>query len=197
MRKLVKLLLALVLVFAGSAAAQETPLLVHSPTLSATQVVFAYGGYLWSVPRQGGAARQLTTGGHESSPIFSPDGKWIAFTGQYDGNVDVFVMSADGGEPRRLTWHPGADTATGWTPDGSRVLFTSTRDAFADITRFYTVPATGGVAEVLPMWRAFDGSYSPDGTRMAYVPNLKWQAAWKRYRGGQTTPIYIIKLSDL
>src|SRR5205814_9436216 len=87
---------------------------------SKTQVVFAYGGYLWTVPREGGDARQLTTGGHEGAPVFSPDGKWIAFTGQYDGNVDVFVMPADGGEPKRLTWHPGVDIATGWTPDGER-----------------------------------------------------------------------------
>src|SRR5579885_2985529 len=178
-------------------AASETPLLVQSPTVNATDVVFVYGGYLWSVPRDGGAARQLTTGGHESSPVFSPDGKWLAFTGHYDGNADVFVMPAEGGEPKRLTWHPGPDVAIGWTPDGKRVLFTSARDAYADFTRFYTVPAEGGVAEPLPMWRASEGSYSPDGTHMAYVPNIKWQVAWKRYRGGQTTPIYIVNLSDL
>ena len=77
------------------------------------------------------------------------------------------------------------------------MLFLSGREAYADFTRFYTVPVEGGVAEVLPMWRAFEGSYSPDGTRMAYVPNFQWQAAWKRYRGGQTTPIYIVRLSDL
>ena len=85
----------------------------------------------------------------------------------------------------------------GWTPDGKKVLFVSDRDAFADTTKFYTVPVGGGVAEALPMWRAFDGGYSPDGERIAYVPNLKWQAAWKRYRGGQTTPIYIVRLKDL
>src|SRR5690349_10776061 len=112
---------------AASRGAEESRLLAHSPTLSKTQVVFAYGGYLWSVPREGGDARQLTTGGHEGAPVFSPDGKWIAFTGQYDGNVDVFVMPADGGEPKRLTWHPGADIATGWTPDGKKVLFHSNR----------------------------------------------------------------------
>ena len=178
-------------------AAGEQPLLVQSPTVNATDVVFVYGGYLWSVAREGGAARQLTTGGHESSPVFSPDGKWIAFTGHYDGNADVFVIPAEGGEPKRLTWHPGQDVAAGWTPDGKRVLFTSARDAYADFTRFYTVPVEGGVAEALPMWRASEGSYSPDGTHMAYVPNIKWQVAWKRYRGGQVTPIYIVNLSDL
>lgn len=195
---LTRLGLALLLGLAGSAyAADETPLLVHAPTLSRTQIVFVYGGYLWSMPREGGEARQLTTGGHEALPIFSPDGNWIAFTGQYDGNVDVFVMPAEGGEPRRLTWHPGQDSATGWTSDSKRVLFISDRDAYADITRLYTVPVEGGWPEVLPMWRAFDGSYSPDGRRLAYVPNFQWQRAWKRYRGGQTTPIYIVQLSDL
>jgi tricorn protease len=191
-------LLGLMLVLSGVAVrgAEEKMLLAQQPTLSKTTIVFTYGGYLWSVPRDGGEARQLTTGGHERSPHFSPDGQWIAFTGQYDGNNDVFVVPAEGGTPKRLTWHPGGDGALGWTADGKRVLFVSDREAYADFTRFYTVPVEGGVAEVLPMWRAFQGSYSPDGTRVAYVPNFQWQQAWKRYRGGQTTPIYIVKLSD-
>lgn len=192
------ILVAMLLCFAGrAAAAEETPLLAHAPTLSRTQIVFAYGGYLWSVPREGGEARQLTTGGHEGLPIFSPDGNWIAFTGQYDGNFDVFVMPADGGEPRRLTWHPGIDIAEGWTPDGKKVLFRSGREAYADFDRLYTVSVEGGWPEALPMWRGEDAWFSPDGTRIAYVPNLKWQTSWKRYRGGQTTPINIVKLSDL
>jgi len=176
---------------------EETPMLVQAPTLSKTEIVFAYGGYLWSVSREGGNARQLTTGGHESGPEFSPDGKWIAFTGEYDGNADAFVMAAEGGEPKRLTWHPGADVVVGWTPDSKKVLFRSARLAFADFSRLYTVGIEGGVPEVLPMWRGEAGWYSPDATKLAYVPNLKWQEAWKRYRGGQTTPVYIVKLSDL
>src|SRR5580704_344789 len=179
-----------------SSAANE-PLLVHSPTLSKTQIVFVYGGYLWSVPREGGEARQLTTGGHETSPVFSPDGKWIAFTGAYDGNVDAFVMPAEGGSPRRLTWHPGPDIVRGWTPDSKRVLFNSAREAYADFDRLYTVPVEGGWPEVLPMWRGEAASFSPDVKRIAYVPNLKWQTAWKRYKGGQTTPIYIVQLDSL
>jgi len=179
------------------ARADDVPLLLQGPTLSKTEIVFSYGGYLWSVSRDGGAARQLTTGGHEGSPVFSPDGKWVAFSANYDGNRDVFVMPAAGGEPKRLTWHPAQDGALGWTPDGRKVLFVSDRDAFADITKFYTVPLEGGVAEPLPMWRAFDGQYSPDGAYMTYVPNYQWQNAWKRYRGGQTTPVYIVRLKDL
>jgi tricorn protease len=165
--------------------------------MSKTQVVFAYGGYLWSVPRQGGEARQLTTGGHETGPKFSPDGNWIAFTGQYDGNIDAYVMPADGGEPKRLTWHPDSDVVDGWTPDGKKILIRSPREAYADFDRLYTVPVEGGVPDVLPMWRGEAASYSPDALRIAYVPNLKWQVAWKRYHGGQTTPVYLLRLSDL
>ncbi len=191
-------LLAMLLAAANLAwAADDSPLLATEPTISRTEIAFAYGGYLWSVPRAGGEARQLTTGGHESSPYFSPDGKWIAFTGQYDGNEDVYVMPAEGGEPRRLTWHPANDGPVGWTPDSKRVVLISLRDAWADVSRIYTVPVEGGVPEVLPMWRAFEGTYSPDGKSFAYVPNLRWQDAWKRYRGGQTTPIYIVRFSDL
>jgi tricorn protease len=192
-------LLSLTLLLAGSFAhgAEQKAPLAQQPSLSKTSIAFQYGGYVWSVPREGGEARQLTTGGHEAAPIFSPDGTQIAFTAQYDGNTDVYVMPAEGGTPKRLTWHPGQDFALGWTPDGKRILFLSDRDAYADFTRFYTVPAEGGVVEPLPMWRAFDGHYSPDGTRIAYVPYFQWQQAWKRYRGGQTTPVYIVKLSDL
>ena len=135
MRFRIAILIGLFIAFAGlTRAVEETPLLAHSPTVSKTQVVFSYGGYLWSVPRDGGDARQLTTGGHEGLPVFSPDGKWLAFSGQYDGNIDVFVMPAEGGEPRRLTWHPAADIAVGWTPDGKRVLFHSAREAYADFS---------------------------------------------------------------
>src|SRR5664279_2858575 len=120
MRVRLSLLVAMLAILAGGwkARGDEAPLLLQGPTLSKTEIVFSYGGYLWSVSREGGAARQLTTGGHESSPVFSPDGKWIAFSGQYDGNRDVFVIPASGGEPKRLTWHPGQDIAQGWTPDG-------------------------------------------------------------------------------
>src|SRR6266851_3048987 len=190
--------IACLLVFVGTAiAAEDAPLLATWPTMSRTEIIFLYGGYLWSVPRDGGEARQLTTGGHETNPVFSPDGRWIAFTGEYDGNADVYVMPAAGGEPKRLTWHPTFDVVVGWTPDGKRILFRSGRESYADFDRLYTVPIEGGVPDVLPMWRGEAGSYSPDGERFAYVPNLKWQEAWKRYRGGQTTPVYLVDLKSL
>ncbi|MGV3616259.1 MAG: S41 family peptidase [Fimbriimonas sp.] len=174
-----------------------SPMLFRSPTLSATHIVFQFAGDLWSVPRGGGRATQITSNpGVESDPWFSPDGKWIAFSGQYDGNVDTFVIPAEGGVPKRLTAHPGADSAVGWTPDGKSVVIRSAMLSDTSYTRLFTVPTTGGVPKPLPFPAAHQGSFSPDGTKLAYVPNQKWQQAWKRYRGGQTTPIWIAQMSD-
>jgi tricorn protease len=180
------------------AGAQTGRLLLRSPALSRTQIVFSYAGDLWSVPREGGEAKRLTVGpGVETDPVFSPDGSLIAFTGEYDGNVDVFVMPAEGGVPRRLTYHPHYDGAAGWTPDGKRVLFVSDRAMPNDGAKLYTLPVEGGgLPEELPLPIAIEGSYSPDGSHIAYVPLFQWQQAWKRYRGGQTRKIWIANLAD-
>ncbi len=181
-------------------SAAEPPLLLQQPTLSQTQVVFAFAGDLWTVSRKGGEARQLTAGmGTERDPSFSPDGTMIAFTGEYDGNTDVFIVPAVGGVPRRLTYHPGPDQVVGWTPDGRRVVFHSSRrdDVGIGIPRFYTVGLEGGYPEELPLPSGISASFSPDGNRLACVPTLQWQRAWKRYRGGQTTPVWLVNLSDL
>jgi len=182
---------------ACAASAQTGHLLLRTPALSRTQIVFSFAGDLWSVPREGGEAKRLTVGaGREISPVFSPDGTQIAFTGQYDGNTDVFVIPAEGGMPRRLTWHPDVDAAVGWTPDGKRILFVSRRDTGTDAVHLYTVPVGGGFPEELPLPFAVEGSYSPDGSHLAYVPLYQYQAAWKRYRGGQTRKIWLADLSD-
>ena len=118
----------------------ERPLLLQKPAISKTQVAFGYAGDLWVVGRDGGEARRLTSGvGLEFGPIFSPDGSQIAFTGEYDGNLDVYVIPAAGGEPRRLTSHPGIDCAVGWTPDGKKVLFRSDRNSYSRFNRLFTV----------------------------------------------------------
>ncbi len=117
----------LVLACATFPASGETRLL-RQPDVSDQHIVFAYAADLWVVDRDGGAARRLTSfQGVESDPKFSPDGTMVAFSGQYDGNVDVYVVPVEGGEPSRLTWHPGADACRGWTNDGSRVVFASGR----------------------------------------------------------------------
>src|SRR6476646_11670406 len=173
-------------------AAADSHYLIHKPALSAAAIVFSYAGDLWSVPRAGGEARRLTSGaGVETDPQFAPDGAQIAFTGEYDGNTDMFVIPAAGGVPRRMTWHPGFDSAESWTPDGKRLLFCSTRDMPNDGARLFTVDAKGGWPEPVPLPIGCDASYSPDGSRLAYVPLFQWEAGWKRYRGGQTKTIWI------
>ncbi len=178
-------------------AQADKPLLLQKPSLSRTEIVFAYASDLWIVGRDGGDARRLTAGvGIESDPVFSPDGQWVAFSGEYDGNVDVYVVPASGGIPRRLTYHPGADVAVGWTPDGKRVLFRSSRNSYSRFNRLFTVPLEGGLPSEVPLPMAEEGSFSPDGSRLAYVPLGRAFTIWKRYRGGRTTPIWIANLAD-
>ena len=181
----------------STAGAQTTPVLAQQPALSETQIVFVFAGDLWTVPRSGGDARRLTTGpGVESNPSFSPDGNWIAFTGEYDGNTDVFVVPTQGGVPKRLTWHPAPDTVLGWTRDGKKVLFSSPRTSYSRFRELFLVDLQGGLEEKLPLPMGFEAAYSPEGDRLAYVPLSRAFGAWKRYRGGQATPIWIASLSN-
>ncbi len=171
--------------------------LLRTPTVSATQIAFAYANNIWVVERAGGSARRLTSfQGQTSNPHFSPDGKTLAFSAEYAGNTDVYVVPAEGGEPKRLTWHPGNDTAEGWTADGKAVLFSSARATWAPSAapRFWTVPAQGGVEEPLPLPRAYQGKISPDGSHIAYRMNNSWDEERRNYRGGQNRPIWIIDM---
>jgi len=176
----------------------DSPLLVQKPAVSRTQIAFAFAGDLWIVSRDGGEANRLTSGiGTETDPMFSPDGSQIAFTGEYDGNVDVYLVPASGGVPRRLTYHPGADRVAGWTPDGKQVLFTSGRESDSGRTgQLFTIPVDGHFPSALPFPMAYEGAYSPDGSQIAYVPLPRAFQAWKRYRGGRTTPVWIARLKD-
>ncbi len=178
--------------------AQESRLL-RQPTVSATQIAFVYASDLWVVERTGGAARRLTTAeGAETEPRFSPDGKWIAFTGQYDGNTDVFIVPSSGGEPKRLTYHPGADIVRGWTLDGKSVVFSSARtSAPTGYPRLWKISTEGGMPEPLPLQSAHKAAFSPDGKRLAYVPFAEANAIWRHYRGGRTTPVWIVDLNSL
>jgi len=169
--------LALLAVVALAPTAGAQTRMLRSPSVSADQIAFAYAQNIWIVPRSGGAARRLTSfQGTTDDPKLSPDGKWVAFSGSYGGNTDVYVVPAEGGTPKRLTWHTAIDVVQGWTPDGARILFASNRETNGPTPapRFYTVAASGGPEEALPMNRAWQGHLSPDGRRVAYRMNNSW-----------------------
>jgi len=195
------ILAALILSFASTGthaiSSPDTPLLMRHPSLSKTQIAFAFAGDIWTVSRQGGQAVRITNSpGEKGDPCFSPDGTLIAFSGQYDGNTDVFVVPSTGGVPKRLTYHPNPDTPVGWTPDGTKVVYVSTMLTDNDLPRLFEVPLKGGTPEPLPFPSGTAASFSPDGSKVAYMPGMQWQEAWKRYRGGQTSPIWIGTLSN-
>jgi tricorn protease len=192
------LLIASVIKISTGGLAQEKPLLMRQPTMSRTQIVFSYAGDLWIAPRGGGEASRLTTSvGNETSPQFSPDGTTVAFTGEYDGNVDLYTIPASGGVPKRVTYHPGADGLAGWTPDGKQLLFASQRASSSGrFARLFTMPVDGAFPSEVPLPMGYDGSYSPDGTSLAYEPIPRAFGAWKRYRGGMASQIWIASLSD-
>ena len=187
---------------------KAAPFLLRHPTLSKAHIAFSYGGNIWVADRSGNELRRLTSCGREDRPAFSTDGEYIAFIGEYGGARGVFVIPVAGGEPRRMTHHPydlgdvitRSGDALAWTPDGSRILFSSRRAAFASaampVVQLFTVPFEGGPAAPVPLVRAAQGSFSPDAAHLAYVPYAPCQPEWKRYRGGQTTRIWIADLFD-
>ncbi len=193
------LFLALCCLAASAPAEAEGTRLLRQPTLSEREVVFAHGGDLWAVARTGGEARRLTsTSAFEGDPHFSPDGSRIAFTSNRSGEMAVYVVPAAGGTPVRLTWYPADSYARGWTPDGGRVLYASEREtAPVGFERLWTVPAAGGPSELLPAPWGHDGSYSPDGARIAVDRMTRWDREWRHYRGGQNTPLQVLDLEDL
>ena len=179
---------------AGAAAPdiRDTRMLTE-PAISADRIAFVYAGDLWTCDLSGGAVRRITSDtGIESSPAFSPDGKWIAYSARIDGNTDVYLVPAEGGVPRRLTWHPGADVAQGFTPDGKYVLLTSPRGVYTSrYTQLFRVPVEGGPEELVAIPNANRAAYSPDGTHLAYNPGAPQFQQWKRYRGGAVSEIWI------
>ena len=158
--------------FITSLATSQGSMLLRQPTLSKQHIVFVHGDDLWVVAREGGDARRLTSAiGAETNPKLSADGKWVAFTGQYDGNTDVYIVPVDGGEPKRLTWHPSPDETQGWTPDGKSVYFTSPRETTPIAnTKFFKVNVSGGTPEAMIIPFASSGGLSEDGQHMAYQP---------------------------
>lgn len=179
-------------------AQADGPMPFQMPAVSQSQVAFVYGGDIWTVSREGGDARRLTSfAGQEQDPQFSPNGQWIAFSGEYDGNVDVYVVPSAGGVPKRVTYHPGSDRVFGWTPDGKRILFRSGRATSSPrFQRLYAISPAGEQPEELPLPMGFNGSMSPDGTRIAYTPLAPVFNVWRNYRGGTASKMWVAKLAD-
>jgi tricorn protease len=207
MRKSIGFIAFAVLLYAAPARADEpgAARLLRFPATHGDTVVFTYAGDLYTVPVKGGVARRLTSHeGFEMFARFSPDGKTLAFTGQYDGNTEVYVMPAEGGVPRRLTYTAtlGRDDVSdrmgpnnivmGWTPDGKHVVFRSRmREPNDFIGQLYLVPAAGGLPKQLPLPRGGFCSFSPDGKKLAYNRIFREFRTWKRYRGGMADDVWI------
>lgn len=172
--------------------------MLNQPAISAGRIAFIYAEDLWTANPDGSNPKRLTVDeGVESNPFFSPDGKWIAFSAQYEGNTDVYMIPATGGIPKRLTWHPAADVVRGFTPDGKSVLFVSQRSSFNNrYSQLFTVPVTGGYEARLEIPNAYHATYSPDGKWMAYTPIADAFKQWKHYRGGSASHIVLFSFAD-
>jgi tricorn protease len=187
-----KLILAFLFTVA-SASAQET-LLLRSPSVSESKIAFAYGGDIWSADRDGSHPQRLTVSQDEEiSPMLSPDGKWVAFSGNYDGNEDVYIIPVVGGSPKRLTFHPAADLVKSW--DGNdKIVFLSWSNAWHFfLPKLFEVNINSGAIAELPMPEASQGSVSPDSNYTAYVktPDVNMWASFRLYRGGNMVRIWI------
>ncbi len=203
-----KLLTAFLLILLAAFAATAQTKLLRFPDIHGDKVAFTYGGDLWTAPAAGGTATRLTAHpGLELFAKFSPDGKWVAFTGQYDGDEQVYVMPSGGGAPKQLTFYPAHGPLTprwgydnqvyGWTNDSKRILFRSMRDSWTNgSTHLYTVSIDGGPAIQLPMPESGAGAYSPDGGRMVYSPKFRDFRTEKRYSGGTANQLYIFDLAS-
>jgi len=192
------LVITISLPFTASAIDTKDTRMLSQPAISASHIAFIYAEDLWVANPDGSQPKRLTVDeGIESTPFFSPDGKLIAFSAQYDGNTDVYVIPVDGGIPKRLTWHPAVDLVRGFTPDGKSVLFISPRNTFSNrYAKLFTVPVAGGNETQLEIPNAYDASYSPDGKYMAYTPLTEVFKQWKHYRGGSIATIQLFSFVD-
>ena len=194
---------ALIATLVGSAHAQDQTLLLRDPALSASHIAFVYAGDIWLADRNGANPRQLTSHpADEVNPVFSPDGSMIAFSANYDGNRDVYVVPVAGGQPRRLTWNPSDDNVLDWSPDGTAVAFASTREVNRGRSaQLYRVSVDGGLPQKQMEARIFRGRYDASGRRFAYNATPPANDAlyggwfgWRAYRGGRTPSIAIMDL---
>ncbi len=199
-----KTLLLLVLLIPGLIQAKDDARLMRFPSTNGKVIVFTYAGDLYSVPVSGGMARKLTSHvGFEMFSHFSPDGNTIAFTAQYDGNTEVYTMPADGGDPVRVTYTATLtrddvsdrmgpnNIVTGWTPDGKNIIYTSKQQAVGFRRLLFSVPATGGLSQQIPLPEGGFNTYSPDGKQLAYNRVFREFRTWKYYEGGMADDVWI------
>ncbi len=197
MKRTISILTALLFFGAARyAAAQIDARLMQCPAVSKTQIVFDYAGDLWVAPKEGGVANRLTTpAGEEIMPRFSPDGSKIAFSGNYEGNVDVYVIPSRGGMPLRITHHGYPDRMLDWYPNGKHLLIASSMESGRQrYDQFFKVSDEGGMPEKLPLPYGEFGTISPDGKKIAYTPMSQAFRTWKRYRGGWAADIWVFDL---
>ena len=187
---------AFALLLAGSLQAQIDARLFQYPDVSETQIAFAYGGDIWTVSKAGGMASKLTSAkGTEAFPRFSPDGSAVAFTGNYDGNTDIYVMPSQGGVPTRVTHHGMSDRLLDWHPDGSSLIYVSSMESGKQrFSQFYQIKKEGGLPVKLPMAYGEFGSLSADGRKIAFTDRSRIFRTWKRYRGGTAADVWIFDL---
>ncbi|WP_462253700.1 S41 family peptidase [Ekhidna sp.] len=183
--------------FASESLAQINARMLREPDVSETTIAFVYAGDIWVVPKEGGTANKLSSPtGEEKFPKFSPDGNKIAFTANYDGNWDVYVIPSTGGVPTRLTTHGGYDQVLEWHPNGSKILFASSRESGRQrFSQFFEVSVDGGLPQKLAMPYGSLGSYSPDGTKLAFNFKSRINRTWKRYKGGWAPDIWTYDLA--
>ncbi|MDE0916519.1 MAG: peptidase S41, partial [Planctomycetota bacterium] len=171
--------------------------MLRYPDVSQAQIVFVYANDLWLVDRDGGLATPLASpAGAERNPRFSADGKTIAFSGNYEGDSDLYTMNVDGGIPFRVTHHLGRDQFTDWTADGRLVFSTSAFTGQRRAAEMFTVPATGGLPTKVSIPYGANGTIRADGRMLAYTPNSRDNRNWKRYLGGTATDVWLFDLQD-
>jgi tricorn protease len=182
-----------------TAQAQIDARMFQYPDVSATHISFVYAGDIWVVPKEGGQAGRLSSpDGSELFPKFSPDGKTIAFSGNYNGNYEVYTIPVLGGIPKRLSSHDFMDRVLDWTPDGSKILFSSSRESGKQrFSQFYLLPVQGGIAEKMPLAYGEMASFSPDGGKLVFTERSQIERTWKRYRGGMATDLVLFDLKTL
>ena len=190
--------LALLAISAGTLQAQVNARMLRQPDVSESHITFVYAGDIWIVPKTGGTAQRLSSPrGEESFPRFSPDGSAIAFSGNYDGNIDIYTVPTLGGDPVRVTHHPAGDRMLEWYPDGRSVLYASSMESGRQrFSQLYNVSREGGLPEKLPVPYGEFGAVSPDGEWLAYIPISRDFRTWKRYRGGMAPDIWLFNLED-